>query len=193
MSQAHRRLKKLVLPRYIRIASSLWQMSRIVTDTKNVIEFKGHAYARLGFAPPSKAELEPSPSREEYRYCELPAGWELAPKDPEIVAEVIAKHYWGIQVLVVSDGTGYNTLKFTNRAVNTDMELIGFGPIAGAGRLQLTLSESGNDSEAAANLFDMLHAADGTGAGVIGVAPVPDNGLGEAINDRLRRAAAPRG
>ena len=98
------------MPRYIRIASSLWQMARIVTDTKNVIEFKGHAYARLGFAPPSKAELEPSPRREEYRYCELPAGWELAPKDPEIVAEVIAKHCWGIQVLVVSDGTGYNTL-----------------------------------------------------------------------------------
>jgi len=73
------------------------------------------------------------------------------------------------------------------------MELIGFGPIAGAGRLELTLSESGNDLEAAANLFDMLHAADSTDAGVIGLAPVPDNGLGEAINDRLRRAAAPRG
>ena len=84
-------------------------------------------------------------------------------------------------------------LKMNVTAIEDDMELIGFGPIAGAGRLQLTLSESGNDSEAAANLFDMLHAADGTGTGVIGVAPVPDNGLGEAINDRLRRAAAPRG
>ena len=84
-------------------------------------------------------------------------------------------------------------LKMNVTAIEDDMELIGFGPIAGAGRLQLNLSESGNDSQAAANLFDMLHAADGTGAGVIGVAPVPDNGLGEAINDRLRRAAAPRG
>ena len=84
-------------------------------------------------------------------------------------------------------------LKMNVTAIEDDMELIGFGPIAGAGRLQLTLSESGNDSEAAANLFDMLHAADGIGAGVIGVAPVPHNGLGEAINDRLRRAAAPRG
>ena len=84
-------------------------------------------------------------------------------------------------------------LKMNVTAIEDDMELIGFGPIAGAGRLQLSLSESGNDSEAAANLFDMLHAADGTGSGVIGVAPVPDNGLGEAINDRLRRAAAPRG
>ena len=84
-------------------------------------------------------------------------------------------------------------LKMNVTAIEDDMELIGFGPIAGAGRLQLNLSESGNDSQAAANLFDMLHAADGTGAGVIGVAPVPYNGLGEAINDRLRRAAAPRG
>ena len=83
-------------------------------------------------------------------------------------------------------------LKMNVTAIEDDMELIGFGPIAGAGRLQLSLSEIGNDSEAAANLFDMLHAADGTGSGVIGVAPVPDNGLGEAINDRLRRAAAPR-
>jgi len=83
-------------------------------------------------------------------------------------------------------------LKMNVTAIEDDMELIGFGPIAGAGRLRLTLSASGDDSEAAANLFDMLHAADGTGAGMIGVAPVPDSGLGEAINDRLRRAAAPR-
>ena len=72
------------------------------------------------------------------------------------------------------------------------MELIGFGNVDGAGGLALTLSPGGNLAEAAANLFDMLHAADATGAAIIGVAPVPDNGLGEAINDRLRRAAAPR-
>ncbi|MEK9760344.1 MAG: Sua5 family C-terminal domain-containing protein, partial [Candidatus Puniceispirillum sp.] len=46
--------------------------------------------------------------------------------------------------------------------------------------------------EAAANLFAMLHRADDTGTAKIAIAPVPDNGLGEAINDRLRRAAAPR-
>ena len=72
------------------------------------------------------------------------------------------------------------------------MELIGFGNVEGAGDLALTLSAGGNLAEAAANLFDMLHAADATGAAIIGVAPVPDDGLGEAINDRLRRAAAPR-
>ena len=72
------------------------------------------------------------------------------------------------------------------------MEFIGFGPVNGAGALQLNLSRDGNLLEAAANLFDMLHAADATGTALIGVAPIPGTGLGEAINDRLRRAAAPR-
>lgn len=67
---------------------------------------------------------------------------------------------------------------------------IGFGP----GTEALNLSPSADLVEAAANLFHMLRKADemaGEG-GVIAVAPVPDTGLGRAINDRLRRAAAPR-
>ena len=77
-------------------------------------------------------------------------------------------------------------------ATDPGMELIGFGKTGGVGELGLNLSQKGDLSEAAANLFEMMHAADATGAAVIGVAPVPDNGLGEAVNDRLRRAAAPR-
>jgi L-threonylcarbamoyladenylate synthase len=73
-----------------------------------------------------------------------------------------------------------------------DEELIGFGSVAGSGILALSLSASGDLIEAAANLFAMLHRADDTGTAKIAIAPVPDNGLGEAINDRLRRAAAPR-
>ena len=73
-----------------------------------------------------------------------------------------------------------------------DEELIGFGSVAGSGRLALSLSASGDLIEAAANLFAMLHCADDTGTAKIAIAPVPDHGLGEAINDRLRRAAAPR-
>ncbi|MGB0518147.1 MAG: L-threonylcarbamoyladenylate synthase, partial [Candidatus Puniceispirillaceae bacterium] len=72
------------------------------------------------------------------------------------------------------------------------MELIGFGETGGAGELGLNLSPAGDLQDAAANLFQMMHAADAAGAAVIGVAPVPDRGLGEAVNDRLRRAAAPR-
>jgi L-threonylcarbamoyladenylate synthase len=55
-----------------------------------------------------------------------------------------------------------------------------------------TLSQSGNLVEAAANLFRKLHDMDNANAEVIAVAPIPMDGLGEAINDRLRRAAAPR-
>ena len=56
----------------------------------------------------------------------------------------------------------------------------------------LNLSRSGNLVEAAANLFAMLHQLDALGREIIAVAPIPEIGLGEAINDRLRRAAAPR-
>lgn len=68
-----------------------------------------------------------------------------------------------------------------------DEILVGFGAVKG----DLNLSESGDLVEAAANLFRVLHEADETGR-PIAVAPIPDKGLGLAINDRLRRAAAPR-
>jgi len=66
--------------------------------------------------------------------------------------------------------------------------MLGFGAVAG----DLSLSETGDLVEAAANLFHHLHALDATGAGAIAVAPIPAHGLGRAINDRLRRAAAER-
>ena len=56
----------------------------------------------------------------------------------------------------------------------------------------LDLSPSRDLTEAASNLFGYLRALDETGAAGIGVAPIPEIGLGEAINDRLRRAAADR-
>lgn len=56
----------------------------------------------------------------------------------------------------------------------------------------LDLSPSGDLAEAAANLFDHLKRADASGATTIAVASIPIRGLGEAINDRLERAAAPR-
>jgi L-threonylcarbamoyladenylate synthase len=55
-----------------------------------------------------------------------------------------------------------------------------------------SLSKTGDLIEAAANLFKVLHEVDALNPGRIAVAPIPVHGLGEAINDRLRRAAAPR-
>ena len=69
-----------------------------------------------------------------------------------------------------------------------DEFLIGYGPVAG----NVSLSPSGDLIEAAARLFDRLHEADSSANGRIAIAPVPDEGLGVAINDRLRRAARPR-
>ncbi|HWC64112.1 MAG TPA: L-threonylcarbamoyladenylate synthase [Rhizomicrobium sp.] len=66
--------------------------------------------------------------------------------------------------------------------------LLGFGDAPGA---KLNLSPRGDLKEAAANLFAMLRELDKT-ATAIAVSPIPATGLGEAINDRLRRAAAPR-
>jgi L-threonylcarbamoyladenylate synthase len=69
--------------------------------------------------------------------------------------------------------------------------LLGFGPSAPAD--SHNLSPTGDLTEAAANLFAALRAADRPDHRGIAVMPIPDTGLGLAINDRLRRAAAPRG
>ena len=66
--------------------------------------------------------------------------------------------------------------------------LLGFGDAPGA---KLNLSPRGDLKEAAANLFAMLRELDKS-ASHIAVSPIPDTGIGEAINDRLQRAAAPR-
>lgn len=62
----------------------------------------------------------------------------------------------------------------------------------GAMDCDLNLSPTGDLVEAAANLFPHLHSLDAMGPATIAIAPIPDTGLGRAINDRLRRAAAPR-
>jgi len=67
--------------------------------------------------------------------------------------------------------------------------LIGFGAVAG----EFSLSQAGDLRQAAAALFDLLHRAEARPEPRIAVAPIPDEGLGQAINDRLARAAAPRG
>ena len=66
---------------------------------------------------------------------------------------------------------------------------LAFGPDATVGDHVFNLSPAGDLAEAAANLFAYLRAADRTGPTAIAVAPIPETGLGEAINDRLRRAA----
>lgn len=79
-------------------------------------------------------------------------------------------------------------LRLNAATADEDEYLVGFGPVAG----DSSLSEKGDLIEAASRLFDLLHEADASPKARIAVAPVPDEGLGAAINDRLRRAAADR-
>jgi L-threonylcarbamoyladenylate synthase len=83
------------------------------------------------------------------------------------------------------------------RRVEPGEALLAFGPShpegAANATVMLNLSSRGDLIEAAANLFSHLRALDGANATAIAVMPIPHQGLGEAINDRLARAAAPRG
>lgn len=78
-------------------------------------------------------------------------------------------------------------------SVAPDEALLAFGGDVPAGaRATINLSASGNLEEAAAKLFAALRDLDRSGATVIAVMPIPAHGLGEAINDRLQRAANQR-
>lgn len=79
-------------------------------------------------------------------------------------------------------------------SAESDEAFLTFGPdrFVFGGASRLNLSPQGDLNEAAANLFSHLRQLDQSGAARIAVMPIPDEGLGVAINDRLRRAAAPR-
>jgi L-threonylcarbamoyladenylate synthase len=84
-------------------------------------------------------------------------------------------------------------MRLRAKSVSPGEALLAFGSDVprGAAIVQ-NLSATSNLREAAANLFAMLHTLDASGASSIAVMPIPDQGIGEAINDRLERAAAPR-
>ncbi len=104
------------------------------------------------------------------------------PEGPVASPGMLAKHYapgiaLRMNVEIIMEGEAY----------------LGFGPDSFTGRnapAQLNLSESGDLTEAAANLFVMLHELDRPHYAGIAVAPIPEIGLGLAINDRLSRAAS---
>lgn len=123
----------------------------------------------VGFGAGSGAILRPGPITADQ--LGLPA----APKDDRITAPgQLATHY-----------APAKPLRLDARERQGDEWLIGFGAITGDD----TLSAAGDPVEAAARLFDALHRADAAQPPRIAIAPVPGEGIGEAINDRLRRAA----
>ncbi|MDB5588151.1 MAG: threonylcarbamoyl-AMP synthase [Devosia sp.] len=106
---------------------------------------------------------------------------ELAPKDSAIAAPGMLLSHYAPRAAVR-----------LNTAPQAGEAYLAFGSEAGFAGPVRNLSPAGDLHEAARNLFSMLHELDASGAAVIAVAPVPMEGLGEAINDRLERAAAPR-
>ncbi|MDO1581238.1 L-threonylcarbamoyladenylate synthase [Rhizobium oryzicola] len=112
----------------------------------------------------------------------------LRPDGPSATIEapgMLASHYApgaDVRLNATSVSSGEALIKFANVSV------IGEAQAAG----MFDLSPRGDLAEAAANLFSYLKLADATGAKAIAVTAIPSHGLGEAINDRLQRAAAPR-
>ena len=104
----------------------------------------------------------------------------------EIAAELIEAGTIEAPGQLASHYAPAKPLRLNARGAAPDEYLIGFGEIVG----DTSLSPSSDLIEAAANLFDHLYRADASDKSRIAVAPVPTAGLGAAINDRLRRAAA---
>jgi L-threonylcarbamoyladenylate synthase len=123
----------------------------------------------------SRADLE--------RMLGGPLGGKATPDGRPIAPGMLASHY-----------APRAQMRLDVTEVRPDEALLAFGPNlpGGAPLACLNLSERGDLSEAAANLFGHLRALDASGAATIAVAPIPGSGLGEAIRDRLARAAAER-
>ena len=110
----------------------------------------------------------------------------LRPGPIEVAAEIASGEKIEAPGQLASHYAPSKPLRLNATAAQPGEYLIGFGNVQG----DVTLSASGDLVEAAARLFDLLHAADASAQPRIAVAPIPDQGLGAAINDRLRRAAA---
>ena len=124
------------------------------------------------------------------------SGWEVLRPGPVTVAQLIELLGPPLDVAaarrieapgqLASHYSPGKTVRLDARSAQADEFLIGFGPIAGS----INLSSGGDLAEAAARLYECLHAAAAAPDARIAVAPVPAEGIGAAINDRLRRAAA---
>ena len=112
---------------------------------------------------------------------------------PLVVAELPSEEAPLAPGMLASHYAPTSPLRLDAVDVRPGEALLAFGSDAPAGVARtLNLSVSGDLVEAAANLFSHLRMLDASRAAAIAVMPIPNEGLGEAINDRLARAAAPR-
>ncbi len=155
-----------------------------------------HVLASLGNAVPLILDAGPCEAGLESTIVAIrETGWQILRSGPVTVAAITAVA--GSPPIAITDvsieapgqlASHYapsKPLRLNAKTAATNEWLIGFGAIAGDDNL----SVQGNLAQAAARLFDALHKADASGRDGIAVAPIPQAGIGEAINDRLMRAA----
>lgn len=136
-----------------------------------IIRIEGERLVQLRAGAVAREEIE--------RLLGVPV--DVAEKDAAIAAPgMLASHY------------APNALMRLDAEPVAGEAYLAFGRVAEFAGVTRNLSPGGDLHEAARNLFSMLHELDAAGASTIAVSPIPEWGLGEAINDRLQRAAAPR-
>ena len=136
-----------------------------------IIRIEGERLVQLRAGAVAREEIE--------RLLGVPV--EVAEKDAAIAAPgMLASHY------------APNARMRLNAEPQQGEAYLAFGRVPEFKGVTRNLSPGGDLHEAARNLFSMLHELDAAGVAVIAVGPIPGWGLGEAINDRLTRAAAPR-
>lgn len=156
-----------------------------------------HVHASLGGAVPLILDAGPCAAGLESTIVAVRAqGWQILRPGPVTAEEIAAVA--GTPPTAVTDAkieapgqlAGHyapsKPLRLNAVTAATDEWLVGFGTIGG----DRNLSATADLAQAAAHLFDALHEADASGARKIAVAPIPMDGIGIAINDRLARAAA---
>ena len=155
-----------------------------------------HVLASLGGAVPMILDAGPCAAGLESTIVAVrEMGWQIlrpGPVTAEAVAEVAGSAPIAVNDVAIeapgqlaSHYAPAKLLRLNAGEAGKDEWLIGFGVIGGDDNL----SPTANLVQAAARLFDALHTADASGRASIAVAPIPTQGIGEAINDRLKRAA----
>jgi L-threonylcarbamoyladenylate synthase len=189
---AHPVMRAVLLASGLNVAAPSANRSGGISPTR-----AAHVAASLGDAVPLILDAGPCKAGLESTIIAVREhGWEVLRPGPVTAADIEA--VLGIPPLTMADGgieaPGQLASHYApSKPVRLNAETadngewhIGFGDIAGHDNL----STSANLAEAAARLFDALHRADASDRATIAVAPIPYDGIGEAINDRLKRAAA---
>jgi L-threonylcarbamoyladenylate synthase len=189
---AHPVMRAVLLASGVNVAAPSANRSGAISPTR-----AGHVAASLGNAAPLILDAGPCSAGLESTIVALrESGWQILRPGPitqeEVQAAIGTSPLSGLSDGIEAPGqlashyAPHKPLRLNAEVAGPDEWHIGFGAISGDDNL----SPKASLFEAAARLFEALHIADASNRATIAIAPIPDEGVGEAINDRLRRAAA---